>query len=101
MGNIYSQESLLNIPRGSVRISSFCNPEEIRQCSFDRRFALHAHYKSLYTSREPLEKNAEQPDANVVLVLTERKHIIGYGLLAYPDPGERWADLGPEIMPGG
>ena len=98
MGKICSQEILLTVPRGEVRIRSFCSPAEIRQCSFDRRFAFHAHYKSLYTSREPLEKSAEQPDANVVLALAEQNHIIGYGVLAYPDPGERWAELGPEIM---
>jgi acetoin utilization protein AcuA len=98
MGKICSQEILLTILGGDVKIRSFCSPERIRQCSFDRRFAFHAHYKSLYTSREPLEKNAEQPNTNVVLALAERKYIIGYGVLAYPDPGERWADLGPEIM---
>jgi len=98
MGKICSQEILLTVPRGEVRIRSFCSPAEIRQCSFDRRFAFHAHYKSFYTSREPLEKSAEQPDANIVLALAEQNHIIGYGVLAYPDPGERWANLGPEIM---
>ena len=81
-----------------MRIRSFCSPEEIRKCTFDRQFAFHAHYKSLYTSRELLEKAAEQPDANIVLALAEQNHIIGYGVLAYPDPEERWADLGPEIM---
>jgi acetoin utilization protein AcuA len=98
MGKICSQEILLTIHRGDVKIRSFCSPEEIRQCSFDRRFAFHGHYKSLYTRCELLEKSADQPDANVVLALAKRNHIIGYGVLAYPDPGERWADLGPEIM---
>jgi acetoin utilization protein AcuA len=44
------------------------------------------------------KKAAEQPDAIVVLALVKRNHIIGYGVMAYPDPGDRWADLGPEIM---
>ena len=98
MGKIASQEILLTTPRGGVRIRSFCTPAEIRQCAFDRQFAFHAHYKSLYTSRELLEKSAEQPDANLVLALAEQNHIIGYAVLAYPDPGERWAELGPGIM---
>ena len=55
-------------------------------------------YKSLFTSRALLEKTAEQPDSNIVLALAEQNHIIGYGLLAYPDSGERWMDLGPQIM---
>jgi len=92
------QEILLTTPRGDVRIRSFCSPQEIRQCTFDREFTCHAHYKSFYTSRELLEKAAQQPDVSVVLALGEHNHIIGYGVLAYPDPGERWADLGPEIM---
>ena len=98
MGKISSQEIILTTPKGDVRIRSFCSPGEIRKCSFDREFTFHADYKSLYTSRELLEKSAEQPEANVVLALVEQNHIIGYAVLAYPDPEERWADLGPEIM---
>lgn len=89
---------VLATPKGNVRIRSFCSPQKIRNCEFDHRFASHAHYRSLYTSRGRLEKAAEQPDANVVLALAEPNQIIGYGVLAYPAPGERWSDLGPEIM---
>jgi acetoin utilization protein AcuA len=98
MDKISSSDIVLPTPKGEVRIRSFCGPEEIRRCTFDRRFAFHDHYKSLYTSRELLEKAAEQPDSNIVLALAEQHHIIGYAVLAYPDPGERWADLGPKIM---
>jgi len=98
MGKISSQEIILTTPRGDVRIRSFCSPGEIRKCTFDREFTFQADYKSLYTSRELLEKSAEQPEANVVLALVEQNHIIGYAVLAYPEPEERWADLGPEIM---
>jgi acetoin utilization protein AcuA len=98
MGKIDSQEALLATPRGDVRIRSFCSAAKIRQCEFDRQFTFHDHYKSLYTSRELLAKSAEQPDANIVLALAEQKHIIGYAVMAYPGPGERWADLGPQMM---
>jgi acetoin utilization protein AcuA len=98
MGKIGSQEVLLATPRADVRIRSFCSAAEIRKCTFDREFTFHADYKSLYACRELLEKSAEQPDANVVLALAEHNHIIGYGVMAYPDPGERWAELGPGIM---
>jgi hypothetical protein len=76
MDKIGSQEVLLATPRADVRICSFCSPEEIRKCTFDREFTFHAHYKSLYTSRELLEKSAEQPDTNVVLALVEQNHIM-------------------------
>ena len=98
MRKIGSQEILLTTPRGEVRICFFCSSAEIRKCTFDRQFAFHRYYKSLYTSRDLLEKSAEQPDANVVLALAERNHIVGYGVLVYPEPGERWTDLGPRIM---
>ena len=98
MGKIGSQQALLTTPMGDVRIRSFCSAAEIRQCRFDRQFTFHDHYKSLYTSRKLLEKSAEEPDANIVLALAEQSHIIGYGVLDYPGPGERWADLGPKIM---
>jgi hypothetical protein len=98
MDKISSNDIVLATPKGNVRIRPFCSPEEIRKCTFDREFAVHAHYKSFYTSRELLEKTAKQSDANIVLALAEQNHIIGYGALAYPEPEERWADLGPEIM---
>ena len=98
MDKISSNDIVLATPKGIVRIRSFCTSEEIRQCTFDRQFAFHDHYKSLYTSRELLEKSAEQLDANIVLALAEQNHIIGYAVLAYPDPGERWVELGSRIM---
>ena len=87
MDKISSSDIVLPTPKGNVRIHSFCSPPEIRKCIFDREFGFHAHYKSLYTSRGVLEKAAEQPDANIVLALAEQNHIIGYAVLAYPDPG--------------
>ncbi len=98
MHRISSKEILFPIPGGDVRIRSFCSPEEIRQYALNREFKAYAHFKSLYTSRENLEKDAQQPDVNVVLALDEGKHIIGYGVLNYPGPGERWTDLGPRLM---
>jgi hypothetical protein len=97
-GKIDSPEIRLASAGGDVRIRSFCAPAEIGSCTFDRRFAGHDRFKSFYTSRELLEKSAEQPGTNVVLALTGQNHIIGYGVLAYPDAGERWAELGPQIM---
>ena len=98
MDKISSSDIVLPTPKGEVSIRSFCNPEEIRKCTFDRQFAFHENYKSLYTSRDLIGKSAEQPDANVVLALAEQNNIVGYAVLAYPDPGERWTELGPGIM---
>ena len=84
--------------KGDICIRAFCTPEEIRRFSFDGQFGTYVYYKSLYTRRESLEKKAVDRDANVVLALENCDHIIGYGVLAYPDPGERWSQLGPALI---
>ena len=83
---------------GEVRIVPHCTPGQIRACTFSPHFGTYARYKSLYTKRESLEKQAAQPDANVVLALAGDSHIVGFGVLARPDPDERWAELGPGVM---
>ena len=98
MTETFSKEVLFATPQGDIRIHSFCRPEQIRQYSFDDQFQNHQHYKSLYTHRQSLETHAECADANVVLAVAEPKNIIGFGALAYPEPDERWAELGPKIM---
>jgi acetoin utilization protein AcuA len=95
----YAQnEIFLSTSLGELRIRSFCTPDDIRKLSFDRQFGTHAHYRSLYTKRESLEKKAGQPDASVVLAIADSTHIVGFGVLAYPDPEERWAGLQPNVM---
>ncbi len=83
---------------GDAAIRSFCTPDEIRQYDFRSRFGSHAHYRSLYTRRLSLENNAAQTDANVTLALLDNRHIIGFGVLAYPEADERWAQLEPQVM---
>jgi acetoin utilization protein AcuA len=98
MNGSASSGMLLSTPRGEVRIRSFCTSDEIRALHFDRQFGTHAHYRSLYTKRESLERKADQPDASVVLAISGKDHIVGFGVLAYPDPDERWAELQPRLM---
>lgn len=85
-------------PLGELRIRSFCLPEDIRQLEFDRQFGTHAHYRSLYTKRESLERKAEMPDTSVVLAIADSSHIVGFGVLAYPEPEERWSGLQSHMM---
>jgi acetoin utilization protein AcuA len=98
MSKVSSKEILLQTPKGAVLIRSFCTPEEIHRCTFDTEFRIYPHYRSLYTKRKSLEKLAVQPGANVVLAVIDHCHIIGFGVLAYPDTGERWIALGPRMM---
>ena len=92
------KEILLDTSKGKIRIRTFCSPGEIRQYQLDGQFRSHAHFKSLYTRRESLEKIADQTDANLVLALTGDRQIIGLGVLAYPEPNERWSELEPLVM---
>jgi acetoin utilization protein AcuA len=78
-------------------IHTQCTPEEIKSYSFDPQFGMHAQYKSLYTKRETLEANAAEQNANVTLAMIEN-NIIGFGVLNYPEAGERWLDLGQGLM---
>lgn len=84
--------------KAPFRIRPFCSPQEIRTYRFNSQFGTHAHYKSLYTRRESLEKNAAEADANVTLALTASEEIIGFGVLTYPEADERWAKLDSGIM---
>ena len=83
---------------GQLRIRCGCHPEEIRGYTFDAQFGSYAHFRSLYTKRETLETIAGHDGANVVLALTDNNHIIGFGVLDFPEPNERWARLGAKRM---
>ncbi len=98
MNEIPKKEITLPTPRGKVLIRSFCTPEEIRRYTFHNQFGIYAQYKSLYTKRESLEKNAELQDTNVVLAVATKTNIIGFGVLTYPESDERWAELEQKTM---
>lgn len=80
-----------------ICIHTKCRPEEIKNYTFDPQFSMHAQYKSLYTKRETLEANALEKNANVTIALKEN-NIIGFGVLNYPEAGERWLELGEGLM---
>ncbi|MGD8962228.1 MAG: hypothetical protein PVH43_06915 [Desulfobacterales bacterium] len=92
------KEDNISTARGVVCIRSFCSAAEIGQYDFDSEFNARSDYKSLYTRRESLEDNAQHPETNVVLALAPPQTIIGFGVLANPEPGERWLELGAGVM---
>lgn len=98
MSETFSKEITFATPKGDIHIHSFCRPEQIEQYRFDRHFGILDDFKSLFTQRESLTQSAAREDANVVLAIADARDIIGYGILDYPDAGERWAQMGAKIM---
>ena len=91
-------ETTWTTEKGEIIIRDYSTPEAIRSLQFDDQFGTYAHYRSLYTKRESLENIAKFKDTNVVLAIADNRRIIGFGVLAYPESGERWEKLGPEMM---
>ncbi len=85
-------------PMGKLSMYAFASPDEIRRLSFDGQFGDHAGFRSLYTRSASLRRRAAEEDANVVLAVTDKENIIGFGVLAYPEPDQRWARLEPKVM---
>lgn len=98
MNHPLPQEINYNTAKGDMRIRSFCSKDELRQFRFNPQFGAHAHYKSLFTKRISLEQNAELADTNVTVALADDDLIVGFGVLGYPDPDERWSRLHPAVM---
>lgn len=96
---IYRSHEIRHLAKGhDVRIRSFCRPDEFKRYTLGKQFGITEDYKPLYTQRESLERIAEQANANVVLALDTTDKIIGFSVLADPDPQERWTQLGPGLM---
>ena len=84
--------------RGKVIVSSFCGADEIASLSFIEAYTKYAGYRSIVSKKETLIKASLQPDTNVTLAFTPDGEIIGFGILEYPHPGERWRRVGDRSM---
>lgn len=85
--------------KGPVTLRSFCGPDEILAFEFDDSFTRFAQYDPIISSKKSLAQKAQEPDANVTLAfLPGKSAIIGFAVLAYPDPDERWVRVGEKVM---
>lgn len=84
--------------RGKVIVSAFCESDEIASLSFIDAYTKYAGYRSIVSRKETLINAASQPDTNVTLAFTPDGEIVGFGILGYPHPGERWQRVGNRIM---
>jgi len=84
--------------QGAITVASFYTPEDIAALAFKRSFEMHPHYSPIISSKQSLMKIAATPDANVTLATTSAGDIVGFGILQYPDPDERWVRVGDRVM---
>jgi len=84
--------------QGAITVASFYTPEDIAALAFKRSFEMHPHYSPIISSKQSLMKIAAAPDANVTLATTSAGDIVGFGILQYPDPDERWVRVGDRVM---
>ncbi len=83
---------------GTVVLRSFRDPDKIRALEFDETFSRFSQYDPIISNKESLAKKAHEPDATVALALSPHGTIIGFAVLAYPDPDERWVRVGEKTM---
>jgi acetoin utilization protein AcuA len=88
----------LQTPMGKLSVYTFASPDDIRRLSFDGQFGEHPDFRSLYTRSASLIRRAGEKDTNVVLAVTDKENIIGFGVLARPEPDQRWARLDPGVI---
>ena len=95
----FTKEVVKETRFGSVQIRSFCAPADLDGLEFDSGFSDGEGNRSLLTGgTESLRQQTTQPGTSLVLAISGGSRIIGFAILAFPEAGERWADLGSGIM---
>ena len=100
MSSLQSDQKRIEWPteRGKVFIRACCTHDEIASLTFMEAYTKYAGYRSIVSKKETLLKAALQPDTNVTVAYTRDGEIVGFGILEYPRPGERWQKVGDGIM---
>ncbi len=88
----------LSTDRGTVSIRPFCAPEDIAGLTLTETFKEYVRYHPIISKIESLARAASLPDANVVLAASGENTIVGFAILKYPGPGERWRRVGDRVM---
>ncbi|QTA89496.1 GNAT family N-acetyltransferase [Desulfonema magnum] len=98
MAHQYQKRAERSTELGNLTICSFCSPSEIMSLSFNETFTKYARYNPIISRKETLSDVASQPDTNVTLAVTDDGKIVGFSILEYPKPDERWIRVGERIM---
>ena len=98
MTHFESQKGEVETDQGTISVASFYTPENIAKLSFKRSFPMHPHYNPIISSKESFMRIAADPEANVTLATSPDGDIVGFGILQYPAPDERWVRVGERVM---
>ncbi len=94
----HEKQTVWSTRRGEVIVSPFCGPDEIESLRFIDAYTKYAGYRSIVFKKKTLIEAASRQDTNVTLAFTPDGKIVGFGILEYPRPGERWERVGDRIM---
>ncbi len=84
--------------RGTLTISSYCGSAELEPLSMKGTFVAYANYRPIISSKQGLQEAALQPESNVTVAYSPDRFIVGFAVLQFPDPSERWYRVGNRIM---
>jgi acetoin utilization protein AcuA len=80
--------------KGSLSLRSRCPPGSFDDLVLDEGLGSFAHYSSMIQKLELFDRIASGDEGNVILALMDENRVVGYATCYYPDPRERWAQLG-------
>ena len=98
MTPIHQRRRRIDTDNGRIILTSFCTAEDIRKLAFKRAFGKHPHYNPIISTKKSLMAASEDPQVNVTIAATDDDDIVGFGILSYPQPEERWHRVGEKIM---
>ena len=87
----------LETPLGILSIYTHVSAEQIRQLSFDPQFSQHSGFGSVSLRRDTLMRRAAE-GAGVVLAVDDKETIVGFSVLAHPQPDMRWAQIDSDAV---
>ncbi len=84
--------------QGKITICSFCAPDKVEPLSFEEMKQEYEESRPILYNKESLISAASNGGTNVCVAFTDQNEIVGCGILEPPRAGERWLDVGKDVM---
>jgi len=98
MANPCKEKVVWPTREGTITIGPYLDPEALAPLSMEGSFSEFANYRPIVSSKESLARAVAEPGANVTLAVFKDRLIVGFAVLRYPGPSERWLRVGDGIM---